>query len=149
MSIARKVVQGLILVVLGGLVVAAKEDKGLPKYDSPYPPQSGVAISRTLEQDAIKSLKLFLKKQYGKAEFEILARRTIGEMKFAVDGKGRLILGQLHEVWTIRRAGAKLDLEFIMVPDGKGGNTVGFREYHENKPDQPPEATTPSSRGSP
>lgn len=101
-------------------------------YQSPYPKGSGVAISRSLEEDAIRSLQKYLHQQYGSDAFEILARETLGAAKaFFIDEKGRLVSGELHEVWTLKLSGKVTKLEFIMFSDGKRGNTVGFKEYRE------------------
>ena len=99
-------------------------------YESPYPKGSAVAISPALERDAIRSLQSYLRKQYGDDRFEITARRTLGpRQEFIIDSKGRMVSGDLHEVWTINIFGKMTEHEFIMYPDGKGGNFVGFREY--------------------
>ena len=101
-------------------------------YRSPYPKGSGVAISPVLEEDAVRSLKQYLKQQYGAETFEILARESIAPAKeFAIDAQGRLVAGELHEVWTIKHSGKVVKLEFIMFPDGRRGNTVGFKEYRD------------------
>ena len=122
----------LATAVLSGCQSASTPDSrpAFAAYQSPYPKGSGVAISKTLEDDAIHSLKLFLKQQRGNDSFEIVARESFGSAKqFFVDGKGRLAGGELHEIWTIRHAGEVKKYEFIMFSDGKGGNTVGFKDY--------------------
>ena len=99
-------------------------------YKSPYQGNSGVSVSPALEQDAIKSLRAYLKQVYGSTDFEIIDRKALGEIKgFVIDGRGRLVTGSLHEVWTIRRGDKVEQLEFIMFSDGNRGNTVGFKEY--------------------
>lgn len=99
-------------------------------YKSSYPGNSGVSISPALEQDAIKSLRAYLKQMHGSTDFEIIDRKALGEVKgFVIDGLGRLVTGSLHEVWTIRRGDKIEQLEFIMFSDGNRGNTVGFKEY--------------------
>lgn len=122
----------LVSAALGGCQSTATQDNqpAFASYQSPYPQGSGVAISPVLEEDAIRSLKQYLKQQYGTEAFEILARESIGPAKdFAIDGKGRLVAGQLHEIWTIKHSGKVVKLEFIMFSDGRRGNTVGFKEY--------------------
>ena len=97
---------------------------------APYPGNSSVAISPSLEIDAITSLRSYLSQIHGSDEFEIIDRQTLGEAEeFAIDGLGRLVTGSLHEVWTIIRDHKTEKLEFIMVSNGNRGNTVGFREY--------------------
>lgn len=113
---------------------AAKEppQPAFAGYNSPYPGQSGVGISPALEQDAIRSLRFYLKKEHGSEAFEIVDRQTLGAAPdFMIDNLGRLVAGSLHEVWTIRRDGKVEKLEFIMFSDGKRGNTVGFKTYKE------------------
>lgn len=111
---------------------AADAQPAFASYQSPYPKGGGVAISPSLEEDAIRSLKKYLHQQYGSDSFEIIAREMLGPAKeFLIDGKGRLVAGELHEVWTLKLSGKVLKLEFIMFPDGKRGNTVGFKEYLE------------------
>ena len=110
----------------------ANDQPAFAGYQSPYPKGSGVAISPLLEEDAIRSLKQYLKQKFGDDAFEILARESIGVAReFAIDAQGRLVAGELHEVWTIKHAGKVMKLEFIMFPDGRRGNTVGFKEYDE------------------
>ena len=121
----------LATAVLAGCQSASMSDSrpAFSAYQSPYPKGSGVAISKILEDDAIRSLKLFLKQRRGSDSFEIVARESSGPKEFLVDGKGRLAGGYLHEIWTIRHGGEVKKYEFIMYPDGKGGNTVGFKDY--------------------
>ena len=122
----------LATVALSGCQSASTANAGpaFAAYKSPYPRGSGVTISKRLEDDAIHSLKIFLKQKRGNDSFEIVARETVGPaMDFFVDGKGRLVGGRLHEIWTIRQGGEVKKYEFIMFPDGSGGNTVGFKDY--------------------
>lgn len=99
-------------------------------YKSPYPGNSGVTISSALEKDAITSLRVYLKQVHGNDKLEIIDRQSLEENpEFVIDGLGRLVAGTLHEVWTIKRGDQTEKLEFIMMPDGKRGNTVGFRPY--------------------
>ena len=86
-----------------------------------------------MEGDAIRSLQKYLKKQYGVETFEIIARRPLGQLKkLIIDNKGRLVIGEIHEIWTINIFEKMTEHEFIMYPDGKGGNYVGFREYENH-----------------
>jgi len=122
----------LATAVLAGCQSATTANPGpaFAAYRSPYPKSSGVAISRVLEEDAIHSLKVYLKQKRGSDSFEIVERKSFGAAKdFFVDGKGRLVGGSLHEIWTIRHASEVRKYEFIMFPDGQGGNTVGFKDY--------------------
>lgn len=108
----------------------APEQPAFAGYKSPYPGNSGVSISPVLEQDAIRSLRWYLRQLPSAEEFEIVDRQTLGEpAEFMIDGAGRLAGGSLHEVWTIRHEGKVEKLEFIMFSDGKRGNTVGFKPY--------------------
>ena len=101
-------------------------------YQSPYPKGSGVAISPILEEDAIRSLKIYLKQKHEDDSFEIISRAPLGQARdFMIDEKGGLVAGALDEIWTINQSGRISKYEFIMYSDGKRGNTVGFREYHE------------------
>ncbi|MEZ5414864.1 MAG: hypothetical protein R3F03_11190 [Opitutaceae bacterium] len=110
--------------------LSAPEHAVFGAYKSPYPGNSGVTISATLEKDAITSLKAYLKQLHGSAKFEIIDRQSLDEKpEFVIDGLGRLVAGNLHEVWIIKRGDQTEKLEFIMFPDGKRGNTVGFRPY--------------------
>lgn len=128
---------GLLAIILVSAAFTSCQSTATPdgqpafaSYKSPYPKGSGVAISPVLEEDAIRNLKQYLKQQYGTDTFEILARESIGPARdFAIDGKGRLVAGQLHEIWTIKHSEKVVKLEFIMFPDGRRGNTVGFKEY--------------------
>jgi hypothetical protein len=134
-----------VVLTVAALVLAscASTDSGpsFAGYQSPYPKGSAVAVSPELEGDAIRSLKRYLRQQYGTEEFEILARESVGKMKeFIIDGKGRLVAGELHEIWTVKHSGRVVKHEFIMFPDGKRGNFVGFREIHE-EPNQPAQPT--------
>jgi hypothetical protein len=109
----------------------ASDKPAFSDYQSPYPKGSGVAISPALEADAVRSLVQYAKQQYGVEKFEITARESIGPAQpFSIDGTGRLVAGSLHEVWTVVISGRLVQLEFIMISDGRRGNTVGFREYH-------------------
>ena len=112
--------------------IAPYREPAFSGYESPYPKGSAVAISPAMERDAIRSLQAYLRKQYGDDRFEITARRSFGPLKsFIIDSKGRLVSGDLHEIWTIDIFGTLTEHEFIMYPDGKGGNYVGFREYEK------------------
>jgi hypothetical protein len=98
-------------------------------YQSPYPGNSGVAISEVLERDAINSLKVFLNQKYGDDSFEIISRNVDDEIKgFLIDEKGRLVEGKLRETWLIKQKGEFYKLEFIMYSDGNLGNYCGFKE---------------------
>jgi hypothetical protein len=109
----------------------APDKPAFSEYQSPYPKGSGVAISPALEADAIRSLRQYVKQQYGVDKFEIVARASLGPAQpFSIDGAGRLVAGSLHEVWTVMVSGRRVELEFVMISDGRRGNTVGFREYH-------------------
>jgi len=110
--------------------LSASEHAVFGAYKSPYPGNSGVTISATLEKDAITSLRAYLKRLHGSAQFEIIDRQSLeAKPEFIIDGLGRLVAGTLHEVWTIKRGDQTEKLEFIMYPDGQLGNTVGFRPY--------------------
>lgn len=98
-------------------------------YISPYPKGSMVAASPRLEADAIKHLRNYLNQKYGKPDFEIISRSPKGESEsLIIDSKGRLWRGTINEIWVVRSGGVTRKHEFIMYPDGKGGNFVGFKE---------------------
>ena len=117
--------------LLLGLVVSAgcQSRPAHEGYVSPYPKGSIVAVSPRLEGDAIKHLKNYLKQQYGSADFVIIARSSKGKVEdLIIDSKGRLWSGTINEIWEVQNAGVTKKHEFIMYPDGNGGNFVGFKE---------------------
>jgi hypothetical protein len=96
-------------------------------YVSPYPKDSIVSTSKSLEDDAIRGLKLYLKDVFGSDTFEIIERSSVDEkLEIYTDQRGRLRFGNIHEIWTIKHSGAVHKHHFFMYPDGKGGNFVVF-----------------------
>lgn len=117
------------LLLIIALFAGCQSGPSFQGYVSPYPKGSAVAISPSLEHDAIKSLRKYLDQKYGSDEFEIISRTSKGTVEdLIIDNRGRLWKGTINEIWEVRAAGLTGKHEFIMYPDGKGGNYVGFKE---------------------
>ena len=117
------------LLFIVALLAGCQSRPSFEGYVSPYPKGSIVAVSPRLESDAVKHLKNCLNQKYGSSEFEIVSRSSKGNVEdLIIDNRGRLWKGTINEIWEVRNAGATRKHEFIMYPDGKGGNYVGFKE---------------------
>jgi hypothetical protein len=117
----------MLSILLTGCVTT---ESPVASYQSPYPGNSSVAVSPLLEKEAIEGLGKYLKDTQGIDSFEILKRESYGPPKeIYINGRGQLVAGELHEIWTIKHSGTVQKHEFIMYSDGNLGNSMGFKKH--------------------